>query len=317
MARYLQPSLADMHTFCWREEIERRRGREMVLHSSTAFYPVEQEGFGGTPLGPIPEEEMTKAEGAARKIRQWAPSGYLINPGRVALELELIPSEEIPILREQWLLLVMTNVDEARKKIPWKGDYLCQGCLTPNFRRNVKCRECTMPRPSHESDPSGLPSLKIKTRGDWKCPRCSDFVFGKNPFCRKCQFPQLFASDKCFELAAIMIEKGEAPNGKKKKKNVAKKKRTSNLSSKPTVSTSAESDELDSMPSTCQIHGRRSSFASTCVDEPLRGGSPNARQLWSMAQTVRQCQEEEELHCGWCQQGTRRFFLWTSFCDQN
>ena len=302
MARHLHPRLVDIYTLCWREEITRRRGREMELHSSTAFYPVIQEGFGGTPLDPVPEEEMFRAEDAARKIRQWAPSGYLINPGRVALELELVPPEEIPILREQWWVLVMSNVDEARKKTPWKGDYLCQRCLTPNFRRNAQCRECTMPRPPHEPSLSDQPSLKIKTRGDWKCPRCSDFVFGKNPFCRKCQFPQLFASDKCFELAAIMVEKGIAPNGKKKK-NVVKKKRSSNSSSNPTVSTSADSGELEPISSTCQIHRRKGSFASTCVDGPLQDGSPTARQIWNLAQTLRQCQEEEELHCRWCRQG--------------
>ena len=91
MARYLHPRLADVYALCWAEEINRRRGREVVLHSSTAFYPVEQEGLNGMPLVPIPEDQIFGPEEAARKIRQWAPSGYLVDPGRVAQELELIP----------------------------------------------------------------------------------------------------------------------------------------------------------------------------------------------------------------------------------
>ena len=301
MARYLHPRLAEVYALCWAEEINRRRGREVVLHSSTAFYPVEQEGLNGMPLVPIPEDQIFGPEEAARKIRQWAPSGYLVDPGRVAQELELIPPEEIPILRDQWALLVMTDIVKSPYTIPWKGDYLCTGCLTPNFFRNVHCRKCLLPRPPHANRPSDWPLLRVKTRGDWVCPRCNDFVFGRNPFCRICQYPQIFAVESCFKLAAIKIEKGEVPSGKKKKKSNSKK-RASNSSTNPTASTSAESGDHGSIPSTC-FHRRRSSFASTCVDGPLQDGSPTARRMWNMAQILRQCQEEEELQCRRCRQG--------------
>merc|ERR1719230_345807 len=65
------------------------------------------------------------------------------------------------------------------------GDWYCPNCGDHQFSRNIKCRQCSTPKPTEEEQ------WEEPFNGDWYCPNpnCKDYQFARNTQCRKCGEP--------------------------------------------------------------------------------------------------------------------------------
>eukprot|EP00931_Biecheleriopsis_adriatica_P082199 TRINITY_DN55618_c0_g1_i1.p2 TRINITY_DN55618_c0_g1~~TRINITY_DN55618_c0_g1_i1.p2 ORF type:complete len:265 (-),score=38.46 TRINITY_DN55618_c0_g1_i1:29-787(-) len=82
------------------------------------------------------------------------------------------------------------------------GDWYCQFCKTPQFSKNIACRDCGSQRPVAGTYGTPLPATASSTAlallnasptgqpGDWTCPQCKAICFARNPVCGRCNCPK-------------------------------------------------------------------------------------------------------------------------------